>query len=874
MKPKAARGSIISLEASGTLDPLGGVEVTFRENLFRPIIDRALLVLLLAGSLSASAQTLSAWAQGTNRASQSQAEPSVAELVKDLQSPDIEHREVAAAAAAEIKPLPLTVVPLLLSSLKGLESQPSNDPVSDAVREQWRYSGNLVIALGNAGPPAIPNLSQALDDPDEAVRRGAVDALMLIARESPAAWPVLVGALGNKHDDVVRRIEGTINSNGNDAMAVKIVPLLQRSLSDPNPKTRGAAAVTLSYILQANGGTYCSSVIDDLANIHSWTNWTGPPPSDVILGVAKALNNVDRHNLPQTLYNLCNVGPSASVAIPYVLPLLKDRDGLIRFHALMYLAAMGPAANVAIPEVIPLLNDEPQIRVRAIDVMGVCGPAAKVAIPELSVALQSTDKEVSEHAALALAKVDPSHEGLLPVIMRVFNNPNQFNDYDQKERAIMALGQLGRIAKPAVPTLEFLLSKYTADDQAANQRAAVAALVNIEGTKAVPTLAQAIGEIQDDSVRVAAVKALGNLGSSDANAVDALVDALNNDAEAVRQAASDVLSELGEPAAPALIAALRSPHLYQRSFAIQVLSRLRSPSADVEQALKRALRDKSEIVRAEAVAALKSNKVDASATISSQQLDQDADIDTTDSAESGLAAFVSGKSEQSGPIYSRLQLSAPIPPDKDHQYGSKLKYLVAIAPPHVAIEDAPFLVTVHSERDGPDRLALWKKVGDDKYQRLFLQYASSQDDFEEPFVFSAKTLSTAEGKDRYETALFVDLPLRRVWGDGEGIDDTVFVLDGGTLRPVEIQAADEYSKKVYIGESTWNSLDNTFADDDLKFDFLVWEKDQCHACAGGAEVSGAYKVIKQGHYDAKNKVWLPDWKMVVDTAVRRPRREQ
>ena len=143
---------------------------------------------------------------------------------------------------AAIKPLPQALVPTLLNSLRGLESKPSNDTVSDAIREQWRFAGDLVTALGNAGAPAIPDLSRALDDHDEAVRRGAVDALIVIARVSPEALPVLVGALGNTHDDVPRRIEETIESNGNQALTVKIVPLLapqpRRSESEGSRRER------------------------------------------------------------------------------------------------------------------------------------------------------------------------------------------------------------------------------------------------------------------------------------------------------------------------------------------------------------------------------------------------------------------------------------------------------------------------------------------------------------------------------------------------------------------------------------------------------------------------------------------------------------
>ena len=181
----------------------------------------------------------------------------------------------------------------------------------------------------------------------------------MIARSSPEAWPILVAALGNAHDDVPHRIEETIEANGNQAFAVKIVPLLQRSLDDPNPKVRGASAVTLSTILAVNGSSYCNSYVDDLAKMRPpWTDWKGPPPGDLSLGILKTFYSVDRNKLPQNLASLCcSMGPFAKVAIPYLLPFLRDPDGPTRFYVLSDLLAIGPAACVAIPDAMRSLKD-------------------------------------------------------------------------------------------------------------------------------------------------------------------------------------------------------------------------------------------------------------------------------------------------------------------------------------------------------------------------------------------------------------------------------------------------------------------------------------------------------------------------------------
>ena len=199
-----------------------------------------------------------------------------------------------------------------------------------------------------------------------------------------------------------------------------------------------------------------------------------------------------------------------------------------------------------------------------------------------------------------------------------------------------------------------------------------------------------------------------------------------------------------------------------------------------------------------------------------------------------------------------------------------------IGPTPNSTTDAQFLATVHAANEGVDRLAVWKKIGDDKYQRLLVQETSSENHFEKPEVFSSNVLVTGQGKDHYETALFLNLPLHCVWGDGDGIDDNVFVLDHDQLRPVPIADAEEDSKQLRDGENVWNgALGNDFKDNDLEFSFPVWATEAaCHACVGPFEVDGTYKVVKATHYDAQKKDWVANWKMVVDTAKRVLRPQQ
>ena len=805
----------------------------------------AILLLLIA--LCASPSVLLAQAHDAR----SQPVPTAAEIIKDLQSPNPVRRENATKAAIAIKPLPLALVPHVLDSFRLWAIDPKYfQPVDQRSRETRGY---LVTTLVNAGTPAIPQLELALNDPDASVRTGAVAALAQIVTAPPASYPILLKVLASTHDDVVRYVESAIA----ELMGMQEAPLLLDSLNDSNPQIRSGSAVALSYILSRYGGVshFEGEVVQEKPT--QFSEWVGPSPADVVLAVAKGLNDLDPLSRLRIIDSLTGLESFAEPAIPYVLPALKDSDPKIRMSAVNFLGRVGPAAKVAVPGLIQCLNDpDESVRLGTMDTLGIIGPTAKDAIPALDIAMKSADNDKSEHAAMALASIDPGDKAALPIVMRTLN------DWDEMYDATVTLGKMGSYARPAVPAIEHLL----ATKDVYERQAAVTALARIEGGDAVPTLARTISGDADESVRPDAVIALGGLGSTNRDAISALVAASSNDSDNVKEAASDQLGKLGAAAVPALIAALKNGDLYQRAWSVQTLSQIKPLPDDVTHALTLALSDNSEIVRTEAADALKGNEVGAGEAIGQQHMAEDANYSVQ---YQDLDSLVKGKAVADSRTYSKAEILASIPPDENHEYPSELKFSVPIVPSGGSAREAEFLVTVHAAKDGDDQLAVWKRTSENKYQRLAVLQSELDSHFEEPEVFSSNVLVTGRGKEHYEPSLFVNLPLHRYSGDWDGIDDTVFVLDHDQLRPVDIQDAVEYSKKLLRdGESTRNSLGNKFSDNDLEFGFAVWEAHDCHACPSGGRMNGTYKVVKEVSYDADKKDWIASWKMLVDTAKR------
>jgi HEAT repeat protein len=130
-------------------------------------------------------------------------------------------------------------------------------------------------------------------------------------------------------------------------------------------------------------------------------------------------------------------------------------------------------------------------------------------------------------------------------------------------------------------------------------RAAAARALGQIGAPAVPGLLAALRDAEED-VRRAAAAALGEIG--DAAAVPGLLAALGDAEEDVREAAAAALGQIGAPAVPGLLAALRDADWRVRREAAKALRRIGDAAA--VPGLLAALRDADWRVRREAAWAL------------------------------------------------------------------------------------------------------------------------------------------------------------------------------------------------------------------------------------------------------------------------------
>lgn len=221
--------------------------------------------------------------------------------------------------------------------------------------------------------------------------------------------------------------------------------------------------------------------------------------------------------------------------------------GLVLFLGLLGLWYWLSTGARAVPTLIQMLqDDDPSTRIVAAEQLGQVGPSARAALPRL---LAQATNDGSQHAnttaAAALKSIDLT---AARQVMTHFIPRLQDQDAQQRRTACAVLGNLGPVAKPAVPAL------------------------------------LAVGHDLDELVRRNALMALASIGIPSPPIVAALLEGLRDSSALVRQTAATQFAftvPLTQPVRTALTPLLNDP---DRSIATLARSALdKAKSDDVAQ---------------------------------------------------------------------------------------------------------------------------------------------------------------------------------------------------------------------------------------------------------------------------------------------------
>jgi HEAT repeat protein len=499
-------------------------------------------------AISLLAMTAAAQAQNESRKPDSDAK--VAALIRQLEGSDVDRREEALDALLKMEPMTPAAIAALSQAMKNPD---------DAVRQY------AVQVLACSGADAIPALALAIDDSDKQVRMYAVEGLGSMAgqrgcyqtRGTPAdaaaagakVWPVLISAFKDAHEDV--RSEATFQFYRDKPASV---PLLRHALKDSDAKVRLGAAKALWQM-----GPEAKDACGD----------------DLVL----ALTDPDSDVRDQALTTLTYVDPTRKELLPILIQRLADPDSKVREKAVEQLTRMKSNAEGAVPALAHLLATEetPALPSGApniypafgiIQTLGAIGTAnaalvlGQVLTGEIVPKMESFQRPPG--AVIALGPLfppvgTPQHPPgpiRAPSDRRLEPQSPQAN---LRRSAALSIWRSGANGVAALSALERALT----GDQDPSVRAPAAQAIGVlgaSGAPGVPALAQALSDDNDADVRITAACSIGELGPAGAQGLPALLRALGNDQEAdVRIGAVYAIGELGPgaaPAIPALVAAL------------------------------------------------------------------------------------------------------------------------------------------------------------------------------------------------------------------------------------------------------------------------------------------------------------------------------
>jgi HEAT repeat protein len=229
---------------------------------------------------------------------------------------------------------------------------------------------------------------------------------------------------------------------------------------------------------------------------------------------------------------------------------LAEGDEASRLKAVSALESMG---QEAVPVLLTALDDSHDaVRARAIVAIGKLAPAhAEVAVSKLLELAQKDGAQVDEwpNWILAFKAIGKFGETALPTLDEQWKNASP----EKKAVLCVAYSELGPAAGPAVPKLIELIE----EDNLVNRRQAVGALMAIgpAAAPAVPVLRKALYH-EDFHTQYWACRALGAIGEPALPAVPDLIDRLKNGAASVKRNAAAALGKIGPKIGPEAIQAL------------------------------------------------------------------------------------------------------------------------------------------------------------------------------------------------------------------------------------------------------------------------------------------------------------------------------
>jgi HEAT repeat protein len=454
-----------------------------------------------------------------------------------------------------------------------------------------RARTRAVRALGDVGPAAkdiAPQLSALLKGADAEAQQVVAEALAQIKYAdvpavAEAMWYAQANAARTGDYRTHRALARVIVSMGKDA-----VPPLIRMMNNGTPEQQKSAALAASE-LGAEARSAVPALIELLKVRQLNTHQTaaevlghlGPDAGQAVLHLMDMLDDDDPDTAQVAAVALGGIGQPALQPLMVRLHSKKAKNDL----AIVALARLG---KDAVPPLLDSLkSDDPALRLRAALALAGMDAPPKEALPVLLAFLKEWAENAENLAApavLGFSILAERQNGAAPV-QRVLSALGNFKadaadavplvtpllkdrTAALRRAAALALGHIGKPARPAVPALrELMLDAEPGNARAAMSAADALLAIGLDRKEDAGLIIEIIRGGQNARLRGPALRALGRLGPDAVDSVPALLKVFHERQEEIDSAdVTEAFGRIGKGALPALTRALhdketRSRHL-------------------------------------------------------------------------------------------------------------------------------------------------------------------------------------------------------------------------------------------------------------------------------------------------------------------------
>jgi WD40 repeat protein len=448
-------------------------------------------------------------------------------------------------------------------------------------------------------PPGVPELVRKLAAPHRATRLAAVRLLGRYGPDARSALPALLKMIVDSsfgREEVLAALKELGPLEKGDAPL--LVPLV-REVSFP-PGRRYALEMLERLGPEAAGEALTDPLVSALRD-------GGPPvrrQAAKLLGqrgpavrgkalrpLIDRLHDGDPEVVGAAREALKRLGPARKEEAVVLAGYLGDRSAGVRRFALESLAGLGKDAGAAVPELVRMAEKDSsvELRCRAIRTLVEVRPADPAVVRMLNESMKDADTQVCLYAVVALARV-PVKAGSLPGLLRGLDH----DDAEVSKAAGESLAE-AKLSEKDVPALAGLLGE-TRKDAVRMQLVRLLGKLGPEAAGAVPALAETLGRTKGEE-RMEVVEVLGKIGPRAEDAGPALAalmdgadrprrfvlaetlvkvrarevsravpflverlyreDPADEEQTADMERARELLIEIGEPAVPGILGALR-----------------------------------------------------------------------------------------------------------------------------------------------------------------------------------------------------------------------------------------------------------------------------------------------------------------------------